>query len=49
MHDKVSGAESWWSGLVTEVFEALIRGGATARSVLGWYRPSVGVPRDVGC
>ena len=22
-HDKVSGAESWWSGLVTEVFEAL--------------------------
>ena len=23
MHDKVSGAESWWSGLVTEVFEAL--------------------------
>ena len=25
------------------------RGGATARSALGWYRPSVGVPRDVGC
>ena len=24
-------------------------GGATARSALGWYRPSVGVPRDVGC
>ena len=24
------------------------RGGATARSALGWYRPSVGVPRDVG-
>ena len=23
VHDKVSGAESWWSGLVTEVFEAL--------------------------
>ena len=25
------------------------RGGATARSALGWYRPSVGVPRGVGC
>ena len=25
------------------------RGGETARSALGWYRPSVGVPRDVGC
>ena len=25
------------------------RGGATARGALGWYRPSVGVPRDVGC
>ena len=25
------------------------RGGATARSALGWYKPSVGVPRDVGC
>ena len=23
--------------------------GATARGALGWYRPSVGVPRDVGC
>ena len=21
----------------------------TARGALGWYRPSVGVPRDVGC
>ena len=25
------------------------RGAATARGALGWYRPSVGVPRDVGC
>ena len=29
--------EPWW------------RVGATARSALGWHRPSVGVPRDVGC
>ena len=25
------------------------RGAATARGALGWYRPSVGVSRDVGC
>ena len=25
------------------------RGAATAQGALGWYRPSVGVPRDVGC
>ena len=25
------------------------RGAATARGALGWYIPSVGVPRDVGC
>ena len=25
------------------------RGAATARSARGWYRPSVGGPRDVGC
>ena len=25
------------------------RDAATARGALGWYRPSVGVPRDVGC
>eukprot|EP00964_Phaeocystis_antarctica_P143273 scaffold108781_cov56-Phaeocystis_antarctica.AAC.1 len=25
------------------------RGAATERGALGWYRPSVGVPRDVGC
>ena len=38
MHDEVSGAESWWSGLVTEVFEALTPCSARKPALCGTAR-----------
>ena len=37
----------WWQRVVVDRLQIAVpdrRGGATARSVQGWYRPSVGVP-----